>query len=48
MDADEITGRFLPSRVYCRWKWTVRAGLTVVPMLVLLGGGLVLFLYCRA
>jgi len=44
MDADEITGRFLPSRVYGRWKWAVRAGLMVVPMLVLLSGGLVLFL----
>ncbi|MEX1114623.1 MAG: hypothetical protein WEB53_05205 [Akkermansiaceae bacterium] len=44
MVEDEITGRFLPSRAYGRWKWAVRFGLLIVPMLVLLGGGLVLFL----
>lgn len=44
MDHRDSDGRFLPSRVYSRWKWTVRFGLLIVPMLVLLSGGLVLFL----
>lgn len=44
MENREITGRFLPSWVYRRWKWTVRFGLLIVPMLVFLSGGLVLFL----
>jgi hypothetical protein len=28
---NEITGRFLPSRAYGRWKWAVRFGLLIVP-----------------
>jgi hypothetical protein len=44
MEAKEITGRFLPSRVYCRWKWIVRLGLMLVPFLILLSGGVKLFL----
>jgi hypothetical protein len=44
MNADEIRGRFLPSRVFARWRWTVRCGLWIVPMLVLLAGGLRLYL----
>jgi uncharacterized protein involved in exopolysaccharide biosynthesis len=40
----EIRGRFLPSRVYSRWKWTVRFGLLLVPFLIFLSGGLILFL----
>ncbi|MEO5712580.1 MAG: hypothetical protein ABIT37_03755 [Luteolibacter sp.] len=44
MENSGTTGRFLPSQVYCRWKWTVRSGLLIVPMLGLLGGGMVLFL----
>lgn len=44
MTPPEIHGRFLPSRVFSRWKWTVRFGLLIVPLLVFLSGGLVLFL----
>jgi len=44
MEPKEITGRFLPSRVYCRWKWIVRSGLMLVPFLILLSGGVKLFL----
>jgi hypothetical protein len=44
MEPEEITGRFLPSRVYSRWKWIVRLGLMLVPFLVLLSGGVKLFL----
>ncbi|MCX8495519.1 MAG: hypothetical protein ORN51_04980 [Akkermansiaceae bacterium] len=44
METEDSTGRFLASRVYSRWKWAARFGLMVVPMLVLLSGGLVLFL----
>jgi capsular polysaccharide biosynthesis protein len=40
----EIDGRFLPSRVYRRWKWAVRLGLLVIPFVILLSGGLTLFL----
>jgi DNA segregation ATPase FtsK/SpoIIIE-like protein len=44
MNPTEIRGRFLPSRVYSRWKWTVRLGLLLVPFLIFLSGGLILFL----
>ena len=44
MENNQTTGRFLPSCVYSRWKWTVRFGLLIVPMLVFLSGGLVIFL----
>jgi hypothetical protein len=44
MESREITGRFLPSRVYSRWKWIVRLGLMLVPFLVILSGGVKLFL----
>ena len=44
MNSPEIDGRFLPSRVYHRWKWAVRFGLLVIPFLMLLSGGLTLFL----
>ncbi len=44
MAEPEIRGRFLPSRVYSRWLWTVRFGLMVVPLLVFLSGGLILYL----
>lgn len=40
----EIRGRFLPSRVYNRWKWTVRFGLMLVPFLIFLAGAVILFL----
>jgi hypothetical protein len=40
---EETAGRFLPARVYRRWKWAVRFGLLIVSSLVFLSGGLVLF-----
>jgi hypothetical protein len=44
MDPQIEGGRFLASRVYSRWRWAARFGLMVVPVLVLLCGGLILFL----
>ena len=44
MNEPEIHGRFLPSRVYHRWKGTVRFRILIVPLLVLLSGGITLFL----
>lgn len=38
-----LAGRFLPSRVYARWKWTVRFGVCAVPLIILLTGGLALY-----
>lgn len=40
----EIRARFLPSRIYSRWKWTVRSGLLLVPFFTFLTGGLLLYL----
>lgn len=39
-----LAGRFLPSRVYARWTWTVRSGLCAVPLILFLAGGLALYL----
>jgi capsular polysaccharide biosynthesis protein len=39
-----LAGRFLPSRVYARWKWTVRFGLSALPLILLLAGCVVLYL----
>lgn len=39
-----LAGRFLPSRVYARWKWTVRSGLSALPLALLLTGCIVLYL----
>ncbi len=33
----------MPSRVYARWKWTVRAGLLVVPLVVFLWGAVIVY-----
>ncbi|MEO7098341.1 MAG: hypothetical protein ABI162_03185 [Luteolibacter sp.] len=44
MENRQSAGRFLPSQVYRRWKWSVRFGLLIVPMLFLLSEGPVLFL----
>lgn len=44
MSSTEIRGRFLPSRVYNRWKWTVRFGLMLVPFVMLLSGGIEVYL----
>lgn len=44
MTSTEIRGRFLPSRVYNRWKWTVRFGLMLVPFVMLLSGGIEVYL----
>lgn len=39
-----LAGRFLPSRVYARWKWTVRFGLSALPLMLLLAGCIVIYL----
>jgi hypothetical protein len=39
-----LAGRFLPSRVYARWKWTVRSGLSALPLVLFLSGALTLYL----
>lgn len=44
MNEDVTTNRFHPSRVYARWKWTLRACLTLLPALSMLIGGITLFL----
>ena len=41
---NRLAGRFLPSRVYARWKWTVRCGLCVVPLILFLAGSVVVYL----
>ncbi len=38
-----LAGRFLPSRVFARWIWIVRFGLSVVPLILFLAGSLVLY-----
>ena len=43
MSSTETSGRFLPSRIYSRWKWAIRFGLLLVPFLILLSGGITLF-----
>lgn len=43
MENEEAAGRFLPARVYRRWKWAVRFGLLIVSTLIFLSGGLALF-----
>lgn len=44
MNPEPVKGRFLPSRIYNRWKWTVRLGLLIVPFIMLMFGGITLFL----
>ncbi len=39
-----LAGRFLPSRVYARWKWTVRTGLSALPLLLFVTGSVVFYL----
>lgn len=34
-----LAGRFLPSRVYARWKGTARFGLCTLPLILFLAGG---------
>lgn len=41
---DRLLGRFLPSRVYARWKWTVRCCLCLVPSILFLAGSVVVYL----
>jgi len=43
-ESSQLPGRFLPSKVYARWKWTVRFGLFAVPLILFLVGGFVLYL----
>lgn len=40
---NRLAGRFLPSRVYARWKWTVRFGLTALPLTLFIAGSVVLY-----
>lgn len=40
----QLVGRFLPYRVYARWKWTVRFGLLAVPLIVFLTGCVLYYL----
>jgi hypothetical protein len=44
MQKKRLAGRFLPSRVYARWVWTVRCSLFALPAILFLAGALVLFL----
>ncbi len=41
---NRLAGRFLPSRVYARWKWTVRCCLCLVPSILFLAGIVVVYL----
>ncbi len=43
MNPDETHGRFLPSRVFSRWKWIVRFGLLIVPFILFLSGSVQLY-----
>ncbi len=43
-ESPQLAGRFLPSKVYARWKWTVRFGLFAMPLILFLAGGVVLYL----
>ncbi|OYV07241.1 MAG: hypothetical protein CFE26_02060 [Verrucomicrobiales bacterium VVV1] len=43
-ESPQLSGRFLPSKVYARWKWTVRFGLFAMPLILFLVGGFVLYL----
>lgn len=44
MNEPENQGRFLPSRTYSRWRWTVRFGLMTVPVVTLIFGLIELYL----
>ncbi|MES2476045.1 MAG: hypothetical protein V4640_09705 [Verrucomicrobiota bacterium] len=41
---NRLAGRFLPSRVYARWVWTVRSCLGMLPVILFLSGALTLYL----
>lgn len=43
MSEPQDQGRFLPSRVYRRWVWPLRACLSVLPMVLLLSGMFALY-----
>lgn len=40
---NRLAGRFLPSRVYARWKWTVRFGLAALPLILFIAGSVTLY-----
>lgn len=44
MDPETIDGRFLPSRVFHRWKWVVRTSLSIIPLVLFLSGSLRIYL----
>jgi hypothetical protein len=41
---NRLAGRFLPSRVYARWKWTVRFGLSALPLTLFIAGSVTYYL----
>ncbi len=41
---NRLAGRFLPSRVYARWQWTVRGGLSALPLTLFIAGGMTYYL----
>ena len=41
---NRLAGRFLPSRVYARWRWTVRCGLSALPLILFIAGGVTYYL----
>ena len=43
-EGPQLAGRFLPCKIYVRWKWTLRFGLFAVPLIVFLIGGVLLYL----
>lgn len=44
MTTTEIDGRFLPARVFKRWKWVVRLAISIVPLTLFLAGALQIYL----
>lgn len=41
---NRLAGRFLPSRVYARWIWIVRFGLSALPLTLFIAGGVTYYL----
>jgi hypothetical protein len=43
-EKNRLAGRFLPSRVYARWRWSVRFGLVALPLILFIAGSIVVYL----
>jgi hypothetical protein len=43
-EKNRLAGRFLPSRVYARWRWSVRFGLVALPLILFFAGSIVVYL----